>query len=191
MQQNHIFKHTRTHGTMLKEYIRWLACLGGWSKNPPDGRTITSRKDPTGSAVLQRSLTTNRGKTVNFTMSKHHESCTNATGLENGEPGRLNRRNRAYGREDMAVRSIAGKTGLSGERSHYRTFGSEREKAYSAQYAFKRRKRLSASSRQKYAFPLWKRIFSSASTEIRLHRGKAYSSKYAFAGQRRARGWGR
>src|ERR1043165_9143773 len=108
---------------MLEAYIRWIACLGGWSKNPPDGRMIAFRKDPTGSAVLLRSLTTNRGKTVNFIMSKHHESCTNATGSENGEPGRLNRRNRAYGREDMAVRSIAGKSGLSGERPHLRPSG--------------------------------------------------------------------
>src|ERR1043165_3953277 len=90
---------------------------GGWSKNPPDGRTIAFRKDPTGSAVLRRSLMTNGGKKVNFTMSKHHESCTNATGSENGEPGRLNRRNRAYGREDMVVRSITGKTGQTGGRS--------------------------------------------------------------------------
>ena len=65
---------------------------------------------------------------VNFTISKHHESCTNATGSENGEPGRLNRRNRAYGREDMPVRSIAGKTSLSGGRSLVSRF-SRREKA--------------------------------------------------------------
>ena len=70
------------------------------------------------------------GKTVNFTMSKHHESCTNATGSENGEPGRLNHRNRAYGREDMVVRSIVGKTVLSDERSLLKAFGSgERESA--------------------------------------------------------------
>ena len=62
-------------------------------------------------------------------MSKHHESCTNTTGSENGEPGRLNRRNQAYGRGDMAVRSIAGKTGLSGERSLLKAFGLERESA--------------------------------------------------------------
>src|SRR4051812_17590373 len=95
---------------MLEAYIRWLACLG-WSKNPPDERTIVFRKDPTGPAVLRRSLTTAEGKTVNFTTSKHFESSTNATGSKNCEPGRLNHRNRAYGRRDTAVRSIAGKTG--------------------------------------------------------------------------------
>src|SRR3954463_13751849 len=100
----------------------------GWSKNPPDERTIAFRKDPTGPAVLRRSLTTTEGKTVSFNMSKRYESCTNATGSENCEPGRLNHCNRAYGREDMAVRSIAGKTSLTGERSHLRRFGSgERE----------------------------------------------------------------
>ena len=104
---------------------------GEWSKNPPDGRTIALRKDPTGSAVLRRSLTTTEGKAVNFATSKHHESYTNATGSENGEPGRLNRRNRAYGREDMAVRSIAGKSGLSGERPQLKAFGLERESAFS------------------------------------------------------------
>src|SRR3954470_2688703 len=112
---------------MLEAYIRWLACLG-WSKNPPDERTITFRKDPTGPAVLRRSLTTTEGKTVNFTMSKHYESCTNATGSENGEPGRLNHCNRAYGREDMAVRSIAEKTGLSDERSQLTRSGAGERK---------------------------------------------------------------
>src|SRR3954463_13085372 len=88
----------------------------GWSKNPPNERTIAFRKDPTGPAVLRRSLTTTEGKTVSFNMLQHCESCTNATGSKNGEPGRLNHRNRAYGREDMAVRSIVRKTGLSDER---------------------------------------------------------------------------
>src|SRR3954465_7260852 len=101
---------------MLRAYIRWLACLGG-SKNPPDGRAITFRTDPTGPAVLRRSLTTTGGKTVNFTMPKHYESSTNATGSENCEPGRLNHRNRTYGRGDTAVRPIAEKMGLSAERS--------------------------------------------------------------------------
>src|SRR3954470_11844252 len=115
---------------MLRAYNRWLACLGGgWSKNPPDGRTITFRKDPTGPAVLRRSLTTTGGKMVNFTMSKHYESCTNATGSENCEPGRLNHRNRTYGRRDTAVRSIAGKPTLSGGRSHFNRSG-RREKAH-------------------------------------------------------------
>src|SRR3954471_8881818 len=111
---------------MLEAHIRWLTCLRGkkWSKNPPNERMIAFQKDPTGPAVLRRSLTTTKGKTVSFNMSKHHESCTNATGSENGEPGSLNHRNRAYGREDMAVRSIVGKTGLSDERSHFSGFGS-------------------------------------------------------------------
>src|SRR3954465_11234272 len=109
---------------MLEAHIRWLACLGGWSKNPPEERTIAFRKDPTGSAVLRRSLTTTEGKTVSFNMSKHYESCTSATGSENGQPERLNHCNRAYGREDTAVRSIAGKTGLSGGRSLFSRFGS-------------------------------------------------------------------
>src|SRR3954467_2173896 len=117
---------------MLKAYIRWLACLGG-SKNPPDGRTITFRKDPTGPAVLRRSLTTTGGKTVNFTMSKHYESCTNATGSENCERGCLNHRNRTYGRGDTTVCSIGGKTTLSGGRSLFKPFG-RREKASSRKY---------------------------------------------------------
>src|SRR4051812_13411762 len=100
----------------------------GWSKNPPNERTIAFRKDPTGPAVLRRSLTTTEGKTVSFNMPKHHKSCTNATGLENGEPGRLNHRNRSYGREDMAVRSIVEKTGLSDERSQLKAFGSGERK---------------------------------------------------------------
>src|ERR1044072_6680810 len=107
----------------LKHILDGSLASEGWSKNPPDGRTIAFRKDPTGPATLRRSLTTTEGKTVNFTMLQHHESCTNATGSENGEPGRLNRRNRAYGRGDMAVRSIAGKTGLSGKRPHFKHFG--------------------------------------------------------------------
>src|SRR3954463_10061081 len=102
----------------------------GWSKNPPDERTIAFRKDPTGPAVLRRSLTTTECKTVSFNMSKHYESCTNATGSENGEPGRLNHCNRAYGGEDMVVRSIAGKSGLSGERPHFRAFGSGERKRF-------------------------------------------------------------
>ena len=107
-----------------------MACLpGGWSKNPPDDARSPSEKDLTGPAVLRRSLTTTEGKTVNFTMLQHQESCTNATGSENGEPGRLNHRNRSYGRRDTAVRSIAGKTGLSGERSLLKPFGWERESA--------------------------------------------------------------
>src|ERR1041384_1739938 len=98
-----------------------MACLPrGGSKNPPDGRAITFQKDPMGPAVLRRSLTTTGGKTVNFTMLKHYESCTNAMGSENCEPQRLNHRNRTYGRRDTAVRSIAGKMGLSGERPNLR-----------------------------------------------------------------------
>src|ERR1043165_7079219 len=100
---------------------------GGWSRNPPDGRTIAFRKYPTGSTVLRLSLTTNGSKTINFIMSKHHESCTNATGSENGEPGRLNHRNRAYGRRDTVVRSIAEKTSLTSERSLDSSFVLERE----------------------------------------------------------------
>src|SRR3954469_20708567 len=96
-----------------------MACLpgGGWLKNPLDERVIPFRKDLTGPEILRGSLTTTGGKTVNFTMPKRYESCTNATGSENCEPGRLNHRNRAYGRRYTAVRSIAGKTGLSGGRS--------------------------------------------------------------------------
>src|SRR4051812_23834915 len=123
MQRDHSLNTQEQHDKMLEAYIRWLACLGGGSKNPPDGRTITFRKDPTGPAVLRRSLTTTEGKTVNFTMSKNYESCTNAKGSENGEPGSLNHRNRAFGRGDTAVRSIARKTGLSGGRSHDSRFG--------------------------------------------------------------------
>src|SRR3954470_12549424 len=103
---------------------------GGGEVEKSPGRTTVFQKNPTGSAVLRQSLTTNGGKTVNFIMSRHHESCTNATGSENGEPGRLNRRNRAYGREDMPVRSIAEKTGLSGERSHFSSLGPERENVF-------------------------------------------------------------
>src|SRR4051812_30372577 len=94
-----------------------MSCLPGrgGSKNPPDGRAITFRKDPTGPTVPRRSLTTTGAKRVNFTMSKHYESCTNGTGSENNEPGHLNHRNRSHGRGDTAVRSIGGKTGLTGE----------------------------------------------------------------------------
>src|ERR1041384_4931431 len=100
-----------------------MACLpgGGGRRIHRTNARSPSEKDPTGPAGLRRSLSTTKGKTVNFTMSKHYESCTNATGSENGEPGRLNR---AYSRGDMAVRSIGGKTGLSGERSLDSSFGS-------------------------------------------------------------------
>ena len=87
-----------------------MACLPGGSKNTPDGRAITYRKDLVGPKVLQRSLMTTGVKMVNFTMSKHHKSCINGIDSENGEPGRLNHRNRSYGRGDTAVRSIGGKT---------------------------------------------------------------------------------
>src|SRR3954466_7173931 len=110
---------------------------GKWSKNPPNERAIVLRKDPTGPAVLRRSLRTTEGKTVSFNMSKHYESCTNATGSENGEPGRLNHCNRAYGREDMTVRSIVGKTGLSCGRSQLKPFGSGERKRLLRKYAFK------------------------------------------------------
>ena len=68
--------------------------------NTSGGRAITFRKDSTGPTILRRGLTTTGGKRVNFTMSKHHESGTNGTGLENGEPGLLNHLDRSYGRED-------------------------------------------------------------------------------------------
>ena len=124
MQHNHMhyLSTQEQHSTMLEAYIRWLACLGG-SKNPPDERTIAFRKRSDGTGGTPVKPNNKRVKTVNFIISKHHESFTNATGSENGEPGRLNRCNRAYGREDMAVRSIAEKTGRSGERPHFKAFG--------------------------------------------------------------------
>src|SRR4051812_6899775 len=151
-----------------------MACLPRgekWSKNPPDERTIALRKDPTGSAVLRRSLTTTKGKTVSFNMSKHYESCTNATGSENGEPGRLNHCNRAYGREDMTVRSIVGKTGLSGGRSLHKPFGSGERESVLAEYVFKQRKRIYSRSRQKYAFPSGKRLSAYAARDYAFTAG--------------------
>src|SRR4051812_40650987 len=75
----------------------------------------------------------NQGQKDHFTMSNHYESCTNGTGSENCEPGRLNHRNRSHGCGDTIVRSIGRKRSLLGERPHFSRFG-WREKAYSAEY---------------------------------------------------------
>ena len=138
---------------MLRAYIRWLACLGGVVEEST-GRTrdhLPKRSD--GPTILRQGLTTSGGKRVNFTMSKHYESCTNATGSENCEPGRLNHRNRTYGHRDTVVHSIDEKTGLSGERSPLKPFGSRERKQISVKYAFPKSKAHSDRSRTKMRFP--------------------------------------
>src|SRR3954466_6868432 len=152
---------------------------GKWSKNPPNERAIVLRKDPTGPAVLRRSLTTTKGKKVSFNMLKYHESCTNATGSENGEPGRLNHCNRAYGREDMPVRSIAGKTGLSGERSHFKAFGSGERKRISRN-AFSESESVFTAAVDENTLFLRESAFRTMQQLITLSPRGSVFSKYAF-----------
>src|SRR4051794_30742458 len=74
----------------------------------------------------------------------------------------------------MPVRSIAGKTGLSGERPQLSRFGSGERKRFSENTLSDKESAFPAVDKQKYAFNTEKRTLSRRSSRIRLLSWETY-----------------